>query len=106
MQRLGGLNKKCLRCGLALMRLHMTTYLVCLKQLCTEILKVLLIHTVYRACQGGQVFCCELSSALVHVRAFIYSLLVLCIDGTFLTGKYKETILTAIGIDRNKQIVP
>ena len=39
------------------------------------------------------------------VRAFIYCLPVLCIDGTFLTGKYKETILTAIGIDCNKQIV-
>ena len=39
------------------------------------------------------------------VRAFIYSLPVLCIDGTFLTGKYKGTILTAIGIDCNKQIV-
>ena len=40
------------------------------------------------------------------VRAFIYSLPILCIDGTFLTGKYKGTILTAIGIDCNKQIVP
>ena len=40
------------------------------------------------------------------MRAFIYCLPVLCIDGTFLTGKYKETILTAIGIDCNKQIVP
>ena len=40
------------------------------------------------------------------VRAFIYSLPVLCIDGTFLTGKYKGTILTEIGIDCNKQIVP
>jgi len=40
------------------------------------------------------------------VRAFIYCLPVLCIDGTFLTGKYKGTILTAIGIDCNKQIVP
>ena len=39
------------------------------------------------------------------VMAFIYSLPVLCIDGTFLTGKYKGTILTAIGIDCNKQIV-
>ena len=38
-----------------------------LEAMCTEILKVLLIHTVYRACQGGQAFCCELSSALEHV---------------------------------------
>ena len=37
-----------------------------LEAMCTEILKVLLIHTVYRACQGGQAFCCELSSALEH----------------------------------------
>ena len=40
------------------------------------------------------------------VRTFIYSIPVLCIDGTFLIGKYKGTILTAIGIDCNKQIVP
>ena len=42
------------------------------------------------------------------MRAFIYCLPVLCIDGTFLTEKYKGTILTAIGIDCNKQkqIVP
>ena len=39
------------------------------------------------------------------MRAFIYCLPVLCIDGTFLTGKYKGTILTAIRIDCNKQIV-
>ena len=41
-----------------------------------------------------------------YVRAFIYSLPVLYIDDTFLIGKYKGTILTAIGIDCNKQIVP
>ena len=40
------------------------------------------------------------------VRAFMYCLSVLCIDGTFLTGRYKETILTAIGVDCNKQVVP
>ena len=40
------------------------------------------------------------------MRAFIYSLPVLCIDGTFLIGEYKGTILTAIGIDCNNQIVP
>src|SRR6185503_5217120 len=107
MQRLGGLNKKCLRCGLALMRLHMTTYLVCLKQLCKEILKVLLIHTVYRACQGGPSILLRAFFCIgACVRAFIYCLPVLCIDGTFLTGKYKGTILTAIEIDCNKQIVP
>ena len=30
----------------------------------------------------------------------------LCIDDTFLTGKYKGTILTAIGVDCNNQIIP
>ena len=40
------------------------------------------------------------------MRAFIYCLLVLCIYGTFLTEKYEGTILAAIRIDCNKQIVP
>ena len=40
------------------------------------------------------------------VRAFMYCLPVLCIDGTFLTKRYKGTILTAIGVDCNKQVVP
>ena len=39
------------------------------------------------------------------VRAFQYSLPVLCIDGTFLTGKYKGHILTAIGVDGNNQVL-
>ena len=39
------------------------------------------------------------------VRAFMYCLLVLCIDGTFLTRRYKITILTAIGVDCNKHVV-
>jgi len=30
---------------------------------------------------------------------------VISIDGTFLTGKYKGQILTAIGVDGNNQIV-
>jgi len=28
------------------------------------------------------------------------------VDGTFLTGKYKGQILTAIGVDANQQILP
>ena len=40
------------------------------------------------------------------MRAFIYCLSVLCIDSTFLTGRYKGTILTAIGVDCIKQVVP
>ena len=40
------------------------------------------------------------------VKVFQYCLPVLCIDGTFLTGKYRGTILTAIGADGNKQLLP
>jgi len=40
------------------------------------------------------------------VRAFQYCLPVICIDGTFLTERYKGQILTAIGIDCGKQIIP
>ena len=40
------------------------------------------------------------------VKAFQSCPPVLCIDGTFLTGKYKGTILTAIGVDCNNQVLP
>ena len=36
----------------------------------------------------------------------MYCLSVLCIDGTFLTERYKGIILTAIGVDCNKQVIP
>ena len=39
------------------------------------------------------------------VRAFQCCLPMVCIDGTFLTGRYKGQILTAIGVDCNNQIV-
>ena len=39
------------------------------------------------------------------VRAFQCCLPVICIDGTFLSGRYKDQILTAIGVDYNNQIV-
>ena len=35
----------------------------------------------------------------------MYCLHVLCIDGTFLIGRYKGTILIAIVVDCNKQVV-
>ena len=41
-----------------------------------------------------------------YVRAFQCCLPVICIDGTFLTGRYKDQILTAIRVDCNNQIVP
>ena len=40
------------------------------------------------------------------VRAFQCCLLVICINDTFLTGRYKGQILTAIGVNCNNQIVP
>nr|AAP44660.1 putative mutator-like transposase [Oryza sativa Japonica Group] len=38
--------------------------------------------------------------------AFVNSRPVLCIDETFLTGKYRGQILTAIGVDGNNQVLP
>jgi hypothetical protein len=42
----------------------------------------------------------------ICIKAFRYYRPVLCVDGTFLTGKYNGQILTAIGQDGNNQIVP
>ena len=39
------------------------------------------------------------------IEAFRYCRPVLCIDGTFLTGKYKGTILTAVAADSNNQLM-
>ena len=40
------------------------------------------------------------------INAFRHCMPVICVDGTFLTGKYKGQILTAIGVDGNHQVVP
>ena len=40
------------------------------------------------------------------INAFRHCRPILCIDGTFLTGKYKGQILTAIGVDGNNQVLP
>nr|ABF96456.1 transposon protein, putative, Mutator sub-class [Oryza sativa Japonica Group] len=40
------------------------------------------------------------------INAFVHCRPVLCIDGTFMTGKYRGQILTAIGCDGNNQVVP
>jgi hypothetical protein len=42
----------------------------------------------------------------VCIEAFTHCRPVICVDGTFLTGKYRGQILTAIGQDGNNQIVP
>ena len=38
--------------------------------------------------------------------AFTHCRPVICVDGTFLTGKYRGQILIAIGQDGNNQVVP
>ena len=40
------------------------------------------------------------------VEAFKFCRPVLCIDGTFCYGKYKHTLLVAVSVDGNKQVVP
>lgn len=40
------------------------------------------------------------------IKAFRHCRPILCIDGTFLTGKYRGTILTAIGVDGDNQVLP
>ena len=40
------------------------------------------------------------------IESFKHCRPVLCVDGTFLTGKYKGQILTATGVDANQQILP
>jgi hypothetical protein len=40
------------------------------------------------------------------IEAFRHCRPVICIDGTFLTGKYKGTILTAVAADGSNQLLP
>jgi hypothetical protein len=40
------------------------------------------------------------------IEAFRYCRHVLCVDGTFLSGKYHAILLTAIAADANNQILP
>nr|CAE01805.2 OSJNBa0039K24.24 [Oryza sativa Japonica Group] len=40
------------------------------------------------------------------INAFVHCRPVLCIDGTFMTGKYRGQILTAIGCYGNNQVLP
>ena len=40
------------------------------------------------------------------IKAFRYCRPIICLDGTFLTGKYKGQILSAIGVDGNNQVLP
>jgi hypothetical protein len=40
------------------------------------------------------------------IAAFKHCRPVICIDGTFLTGKYKGAILTVVATDDNNQLLP
>jgi transposase-like protein len=40
------------------------------------------------------------------IEAFKVCQPIICIDGTFLTSKYKGTILTAVADDSNNQLLP
>jgi hypothetical protein len=40
------------------------------------------------------------------IQAFKFCRPVICIDGTFLTGKYKGTILMVVAADSNNQLLP
>ena len=40
------------------------------------------------------------------IEAFLHCRHVICIDGTFLTGRYKGIILTAVAADGNRQLLP
>ena len=40
------------------------------------------------------------------IQAFKHCRPLLCVNGSFLTGQYRGTLLTAIGIDGNNQVVP
>jgi hypothetical protein len=55
---------------------------------------------------GKQVLVRAFFSFGACVEAFTHCRPVLCVDGTFLTGKFKGQILTAIGVDGNDQILP
>jgi hypothetical protein len=41
-----------------------------------------------------------------YIEAFRHCRPIICIDGTFLTGKYKGTILTVVAADGNNQLLP
>ena len=45
-------------------------------------------------------------SFAICIEAFRHCRPIICVDGTFLTGKYRGQILTAIGVDGNNMIIP
>ena len=103
----GGQNKRCLRWGSAHMRHHIITRLTCCQQLCREILEARLMPTLYQVCMGDLDFCSVLSSALVHVWGHLCIVFMFCVSTAHSWQRdIRGTILTAIGVDYNKQVVP
>ena len=84
----------------------MINYLVCYPRLLLEILEAFMTHTLYHVTRGQRIMQRAFFCIGASVRAFQFYLPMICIDGTFLTGRYKDQILTAIGVDCNNQIVP
>ena len=64
------------------------------------------LHDIPSSMEGQRILQRVFFSFAPCIRAFQYCRPLLCIDDTFLTGKYRGTILTAIGADGNNQLVP
>jgi transposase-like protein len=56
--------------------------------------------------EGRQYFLCAFWIFGQSAKSFKHHCDVLSIDGTFMTGKYEGTMLIAIGIDVDRQLVP
>ena len=105
--RHSGLNKRCSRWGLAHMRLHTITCLVCCPKLQLGILGAFMTQVSYQLWLGDKAFCNEPSFVLVHVSEHFSTIFRwYALMSYFFTGRYKGQILTAIGVDCNNQIVP
>uniref|UniRef100_A0A0A8ZA30 MULE transposase domain-containing protein n=1 Tax=Arundo donax TaxID=35708 RepID=A0A0A8ZA30_ARUDO len=59
--------------------------------------------------EGGEVFTMFKRAFIASgpcISSFHHCRPLLCVDGTFLIGKYKGQILTDVGVDANNQILP
>ena len=65
-----------------------------------------IIDYVHPEVAGAKVLQRLFFSFAICIEAFTHCQPVMFVDGTFLTGKYRGQILTAIGVDGNNQIIP
>ena len=49
---------------------------------------------------------CAFFAFVATIKAFRHYRPIICLDGTFLTGKYKWQIQFAIGVNKNNQVMP